>query len=106
MLKINIMNIRKKTVIKEEDKDFVEEIVKVFQKYPEMKVKYSISSRKPLNKLLELKKEGQFIVQRWEGNKIIIELVDNLPKDKIFGCCRYCVDDDGNTYCCESGDDC
>lgn|GEM_PF-5797301 len=29
-----------------------------------------------------------------------------VEKKNADGCCKYCVDDEGNTFCCESGPDC
>jgi ketosteroid isomerase-like protein len=47
----------------------------------------------------------QIAVLTHDGDRIVIELAER-PPGAGAGCCDYCVDDEGEWYCCISGDDC
>lgn len=100
------MNNKRKSTGPEKHKEFFEEIAKVFQKYPGMNDEYSISSKTLLKRLIEQKGDSHIITQRWEDNKIVISHSSKSESLSADGCCQWCVDPEGNMYCCISGPDC
>ena len=87
-----------------ENDEFLEEIFELFKKYPEAQSQYAISSKKLLNKLNAMKNYDQTIIQRWDGDRIVIEL-DSASEKSTMGCCQWCSEEDV-VYCCVSGPDC
>jgi hypothetical protein len=68
------------------DQDFLNDIAAVFKKHPGMNKQYFISHSKWVEKFVSDKTE--------------------LESKTGDCCCVWGVDDDGNTFCQESGDDC
>ncbi len=88
------------------DAAFFAAIKELFERFPEQRKKYGISSKKMFHDLLDEAGEELKLVARRQGRQIVIAPEAVADKDlELMGCCQWCSEEDV-VYCCVSSPDC